>query len=291
MNKAAFAQLAEYMDLLLDCICVVDEDHYFTYLSPGARRVFGYSPEEMVGRYMFDFIHPDDRQATRNTATGVNTGEQVYHFENRYIRKDGSVAHILWSARWSERDEMRVGVARDVSEHKHMEQEREQLIKRLEQMALMDPLTGLPNRALFYDRVNSARARAKRDGVGLGLLYLDLDKFKEVNDEYGHATGDALLSSVGQRIKHAVRATDTLARLGGDEFVVLVDGVNDMASVKGVADKIDEAMRHPFKLPDGEVVMSLSIGLALSPEHGETVEELLHHADQAMYRAKRGGGG
>ncbi|WP_278356425.1 PAS domain S-box protein, partial [Idiomarina abyssalis] len=146
MNKTAFAALAEYMDLLLDAICVVDQQHRFSYLSPGTQRVFGYTPDEMINRSMFDFIHPDDHQATMAIAQKINSGDQVVHFENRYIRKDGSVAHILWSARWSERDQRRVGVARDISEQKRLERDRERLIARLEHMALTDPLTQLPNR-------------------------------------------------------------------------------------------------------------------------------------------------
>lgn len=207
-NQAAFAQLAEYMDLLLDAICVVDQEHRYSYLSPGAERVFGYRPEEMLGRSMFDFMHPDDHHTTRAVAEKINAGDQVVHFENRYIRKDGSIVHLLCSARWSERDQMRVGVARDISEQKQLEHDREELIHRLAQMALTDNLTKLPNRALFYDRVATAQARAEREGKGLGVLYLDLDRFKSINDEQGHATGDLLLQTVAQRISSAIRASD-----------------------------------------------------------------------------------
>lgn len=294
MTKTAFADLAEYMDLLLDAICVVDQQHRFSYLSPGAKRVFGYTPDEMMGCSMFDFIHPDDHQSTMAVAQQINSGDQVVHFENRYRRKDGSIAHILWSARWSERDQMRVGVARDISEHKRLELEREALIARLEHMALTDPLTQLPNRALFYDRVKTSQKRAERDGSGLGLLYLDLDKFKFINDHYGHATGDQLLKEVAQRIASAVRATDTVARLGGDEFVVLIDAVpttsGDTNTVHTVADKILHVMRSPLQLPHGEEVVTCSMGVALWPTSGDTVDTLINQADQAMYRAKRKGG-
>tara|TARA_R100000750_G_scaffold16959_1_gene11212 strand:+ start:902 stop:1870 length:969 start_codon:yes stop_codon:yes gene_type:complete len=294
MNKTAFAALAEYMDLLLDAICVVDQQHRFSYLSPGTQRVFGYTPDEMINRSMFDFIHPDDHQATMAIAQKINSGDQVVHFENRYIRKDGSVAHILWSARWSERDQRRVGVARDISEQKRLERDRERLIARLEHMALTDPLTQLPNRALFYDRVSTAQKRATRDGTGLGLLYLDLDKFKFINDEYGHATGDQLLKEVAQRMASAVRATDTVARLGGDEFVVLIDAVpstdEGITTVRAVAEKIRLAMQAPLRLPHGEEVVTCSMGMALWPQHGDTADTLVSQADEAMYRAKRSGG-
>lgn len=278
------------MDLLLDAICVVNKEHQFSYVSPGAERVFGYKPEEMLGRSMFEFMHPDDHQATRELAQRVNDGEEVTHFENRYIRKNGHVVHLLWSARWSDRDQVRVGVARDVSEQKRLEQEREALIARLELMALTDPLTKLPNRALFYDRVATAQARASRDRTQLGFLYLDLDKFKHINDDHGHATGDQLLQTVAQRIASTLRATDTVARLGGDEFVVLVDAVNGEADVLSVADKILTSLREPLQLPHGHELITASIGLALWPAHGDTTDALLSHADQAMYRAKKAGG-
>ena len=293
MNKPAFAALAEYMDLLLDAICVVDPEHRFSYLSPGAQRVFGYEPEEMIGRSMFDFMHPDHHAETLLRAEQVNSGRDVLHFENRYIHKDGSVIHLHWTARWSEKDQMRIGVARDITAQRALEQEREALIERLEHMALTDSLTQLPNRALFYDRVRTAQARAERDAGGLAILYLDLDKFKEVNDHYGHATGDELLKAVATRIQSAIRNTDTAARLGGDEFVVLVDASHTRrldSAIDKVVNKIQAALKPPHIMKHGSLAITASIGVAMWPEHGHSIEQLLHHADQAMYNAKRRGG-
>lgn len=294
MNKAPFAELAEYIDLLLDAVCVVDRNHKFVYLSPGAKRVFGYEPEEMLGRSMFDFMHPDHHHDTLEVAERVNGGDDVMHFENRYVRKDGSIADLHWTARWSDKNQMRVGVARDISIRKQLERDREALIKRLETMALTDSLTQVPNRALFSDRASLALARAERDGVGFGMLYLDLDKFKQINDEYGHASGDHLLKAAAERISSVLRPTDTVARIGGDEFVVLLDtGVSTTSTrtaVQTVAEKIHHAMQQPLQLPRGNEVISVSIGMSVWPEHGNSVETLLQHADQAMYRAKHKGG-
>ena len=293
MNKPAFAALAEYMDLLLDAICVVDPDHRFSYLSPGAKRVFGYEPEEMIGRSMFDFMHPDHHEETLARAEQVNRGVDVLHFENRYIHKDGSVIHLHWTARWSARDKMRIGVARDITAQRALEHERESLIKRLEHMALTDSLTNLPNRALFYDRVRTAQARAERDGGGLGVLYIDLDKFKYINDQYGHAAGDELLKAVANRIQSAIRNTDTAARIGGDEFVVLVDASHTRhldRAIDKVVNKIQAALRTPHTMKHVSLPITASIGVAMWPEHGHSIEQLLHHADQAMYNAKRRGG-
>lgn len=290
MNKTAFAALAQYMDLLLDAICVVNTEHEFTFLSAGAERVFGYRPEEMVGCSMFDFVHPDDHQRTREIAQAVNAGDQVTHFTNRYIHKDGHIVHILWSARWSEQDRMRIAVARDISEQKAHEEERQMLVDKLELQALMDPLTELPNRALFYDRVTFAKARATREQTSFGLLYLDLDKFKQINDARGHATGDQVLVAAAQRLAGALRASDTVARLGGDEFAVVVESVTGMDDIRCVAEKIRTAMLPPLSLNGGDIPVTTSIGMAAWPTHGDTTDELLHAADQAMYRAKRGGG-
>lgn len=294
MNKAPYVELAAYIDLLLDAVCVVDRDHNFTYMSRGAERVFGYQPEEMIGRSMFDFLHPDHHAATREAAEQVNRGTELMHFENRYVRKDGSIADLHWTARWSEKDQVRIGVARDISVRKQLEREREALIQRLETMALTDALTQLPNRALFADRANLALARAERDGIGFGVLYLDLDKFKHINDQYGHASGDDLLKAAADRIRSVLRPTDTVARLGGDEFVVLVDTGSSASNIKDatltVAEKIHQALQQPLQLPRGEERISASIGMAAWPEHGGTVDALLQHADQAMYRAKHTGG-
>ncbi|WP_113907719.1 sensor domain-containing protein [Aliidiomarina celeris] len=292
MKRTPFAELAQYMDLLLDAICAVDKDSRLTYVSPGAKNVFGYEPEEMKGRLIFDFVHPDDLEKTKESAYAVNRGEQLMQFENRYIHKNGHVIHLLWSARWSEFDQQRIGVARDISVQKQLEEDRENLIKKLSEMALTDPLTQLPNRSLFYDRVEAAKARAHRDQKTFAILYIDLDKFKHINDERGHATGDQLLREVGRRISGAIRATDTAARIGGDEFTVLVDAVpsNDNSAVTAVADKILAALQPPLILPHGQEKVTASIGIALWPQHGSNIESLLNFADEAMYSAKRAGG-
>lgn len=289
-----FADIADYLDLLLDAVCVVGPDDRFAYVSRGAERVFGYSPEEMIGHSMFDFMHPDSIQETRAVASRVNRGGDVQQFENRYLHKDGSVVDLHWTAKWSEHDQMRVGVARDISIRKRLEREREALIERLGALALTDSLTQLPNRALFYDRVGLAQARGIRDGAGFGVLYMDIDKFKHINDEHGHSAGDELLKAVANRLSETLRPTDTVARLGGDEFVVLIDTsvttLNVRDAVIHVAEKIRQAMTQPFAMPYGLDQVSMSIGMAFWPEHGETTDQLLHHADQAMYRAKHAGG-
>lgn len=290
MASEAFMKLGDYLDLLLDAICVVNVDHEFTYVSKGAKRVFGYAPDAMIGHSMFEFMHPDDHDATRDCADAINDGGEVIHFENRYIHRNGDVVYLQWSARWSPRDQVRVGVARNITAQKQLEFERLALIEKLEALALTDPLTGLPNRVLFHDRLETARAHATRDGHRLGLLYLDVDRFKDINDALGHSAGDAVLQEVSRRIGAAVREVDTVARLGGDEFVVLVQGVGHRGDILTVAEKVRDAMLPPLVLERREECIRASIGTAMWPEDGEDVDTLLRVADRAMYRAKHSGG-
>lgn len=281
--EQANINLSQYLDVLLEAICVVNKEGTFIYVSSGCERIFGYSPEEMVGRPMISMVHPDDRERTLKTASEIMHGDYKIDFENRYIRKDGSVVDILWSAQWSATDQVRVAVARDVTHTK-------QTLERLQRIAFFDPLTGLPNRQLFRDRLHMAMSRVRRETRQLAVLFIDLDKFKQVNDVFGHLVGDQLLIDVAERLKHQVRETDTVARFGGDEFVLLIDSVETSDQVHRIADKVVQALRQPFTVKSERIPMPASIGLAMYPVHGDSAEALLHHADSAMYRAKKAGG-
>jgi diguanylate cyclase (GGDEF)-like protein len=168
--------------------------------------------------------------------------------------------------------------------------ERTQMHERLQHMAQYDQLTALPNRALFNDRLRIAMARAHREQTLLSLLFIDLDRFKEVNDTLGHAMGDLLLQGVAQRLQACVRGSDTVARLGGDEFVVLLEGAHAGELPQPVAQKILTAFAQPFDLNGLALSIQPSIGMAVFPEHGTHESMLLSHADEAMYQAKRNGG-
>lgn len=176
-----------------------------------------------------------------------------------------------------------VGTHADITQRKAAEEE-------IKQLAFFDPLTGLPNRRLLQDRLHQAMSRAKRDHKRLALLFIDLDKFKPVNDEYGHEAGDKLLLAVAQRLLVCVRESDTVARVGGDEFVVLLPVVEVTQDALGVAEKIHDALIAPFTLPAGQAVsISSSAGIAIYPEHGSDEAELTSRADSAMYQAKAAG--
>ncbi len=163
--------------------------------------------------------------------------------------------------------------------------------RKLEHLATHDALTGLPNRVLFRDRLEQALARARREGRGGGLLFIDLDRFKGVNDTLGHAAGDRLLAEAAQRLAALVRDTDTLARLGGDEFILLVEGVEERAFLEEIGGKLQSAFDRPFLIRGRPCRISASIGIGLFPRDGEQADQLLQRADAAMYAAKSGGGG
>lgn len=283
MPSRSLTSLSDYIDQLLEAICVVDAQGRFVYLSSGCERIFGYKSEEMIGRPMIELVHPEDRERTLLAASEIMAGEHKIDFENRYIRKDGQIAHIQWSARWSEDQKVRVAVARDITKHK-------QLLQQLQHIAFYDPLTQLPNRALFEDRLQQSLARARRELSQLALCFVDLDKFKEINDQYGHAAGDACLQTVAQRLLGAVRETDTVARLGGDEFVLVMDAITDEVAVLSALHQLLAKIQQPFMFQQQALQICASIGIALFPADGQDQASLLAAADMAMYKAKQAGG-
>lgn len=431
-----------FMDLLLDAVCVVDREGHFLFVSAASEQIFGYKPEEMIGRAFIDFVHPGDRERTLQAVNEILDGELKPYFENRYVRKDGTIAHIMWSARWSESEQIRVAVARDVTERKHAESmqaavyaiseaanapgdlqalfqrihevvddlllatnfivalydaendelsfpyyahpysetsapqtlkshtltaqviragqpllltpetaasvlaqldvvespdalnwlgvplesaggivgalvvlcsadcvrftdkdrdllqfvavqvvaalERKRMHSRLEHMALHDQLTDLPNRTLFLDRLQTALTKARRDKTRLAVLFIDLDKFKQVNDTHGHIVGDQLLQNVARRLIRCVRESDTVGRIGGDEFIILLESIKQPEEAAKVAGKILATLSEPYNLAKVTLQIIPSIGVALYPENGEDGDELMRYADNAMYQIKKG---
>ncbi|WP_206732445.1 sensor domain-containing diguanylate cyclase [Janthinobacterium sp. 17J80-10] len=268
---------------MLDVVCVVDCDGHFVAVSAACEKVFGYTQEEMIGKPMIDLVLPADRERTLVAASGVMAGNPLRNFENRYVRKDGQVVDIMWSASWSEGDQLRLAVARDITLYK-------QASARLRYLAQYDALTGLPNRALFEDRLQVALTRDARNGQHLALLFIDLDDFKPVNDQFGHAVGDLLLQQVAARIHGCVRESDTVSRIGGDEFVVLLDVIHSLQNAEKLAEEICVAIRAPLVVASHTVQVSASIGIALHRQHGTDPVQLMRSADIAMYAAKHAGG-
>jgi diguanylate cyclase len=272
--------LAEVLDLLPDAACVVSAEGHILYVSSSFERIFGYTAAEVLGRRIFDLVHPDDRATTVEQAARVTDGALQHHFRNRYVHKDGHTVDIQWSARWVPEYGVRIGVAHEVTELRRAERE-------LEFRASHDPLTGLSNRHRLQCELQYAIAHAMQTHDGLAVLYLDLDGFKEVNDRGGHDAGDRLLREVAQRLQQGLRKGDLVARVGGDEFVALLPGCRDAEAARAIADGLRSRLSPPFTLPDGLFRLDASVGIACFPTDGTDPDGLLAQADRAMYAAKR----
>jgi diguanylate cyclase (GGDEF)-like protein/PAS domain S-box-containing protein len=233
-------------------------------------------------------IHPDDRaQVDEDIRAYLEGRTEAYYNEHRVLCLDGSVKWVLARgmvvARTPDGKPQRmIGTHADITKRKAMEE-------RMRYMAHYDPLTELPNRSLISDRLQQAVIKAKRDKSHMALMFLDLDKFKPVNDTLGHEIGDLLLKQVAQRLQDSVRASDTVARIGGDEFVVLLPAIEAEQDATVVAEKILQALNRPFEVAGHQLAISVSIGIAAYPEHGDNEKLLLINADIAMYHAKNSG--
>ncbi|GHE19974.1 sensor domain-containing diguanylate cyclase [Halomonas urumqiensis] len=268
------------ISLMLDTVFVVDVDNQILFVSEACHTLLGYRSDEMIGTLITDYMHPDDLPATKASIIRVMNGQPHLDFRNRYVRKDGGIVHILWSARWSEEEKVRIGVARDVTALMQVEAE-------LTFLAHHDPLTQLPNRSLFYDRLQSSLRAAHRYQSGFALLFLDIDDFKRINDVHGHAMGDRVLCAMARRLEGCVRETDTVARMGGDEFTVLLTDIQSAHAVYAKVEQILERLAEPLGDEFCGVRLSCSIGVACYPGDGMDADTLMSHADDDMYRMKR----
>jgi diguanylate cyclase (GGDEF)-like protein/PAS domain S-box-containing protein len=245
--------------------------------------ILGRDPEELVGTLIRDLTLPEDWEANAVQFSALVAGEiDRYHMEKRYRHADGRVVWVTVSATCVRDAAGRplhvIGQIEDITERREMRE-------RLAHAAVHDQLTGLPNRVLFMDRLELALSRAQREHHHVAIMFLDLDRFKLINDSLGHETGDLLLERVARRLGGALRAVDTLARFGGDEFTVLCE-VADLAEAVDIAERLIAAMGKPLTLSDIEMFVSVSVGVALSADGSESGTEMLRNADVAMYRAK-----
>lgn len=257
----------------------------------GFYTLFGYKAEEAPTSLegWGQKLHPDDAErVSYNIRRAIESTTTNWTEEYRFLRSDGTYAHVA-DRGYVVRDEngrsvRMLGSMMDVTTRKSLEDQ-------LTHQALHDPLTKIANRALFRDRVDHALAKTGRNSTTLGVLFLDLDNFKSVNDSMGHAAGDKLLISVAERLQDCLRNTDTAARLGGDEFAVLVESVTSIGEAKMIAERILDVFRQPFLVEGKEIYVGTSIGIATSSDDASTSETLLRNADLAMYLAKSEGKG
>jgi len=233
-------------------------------------------------------VHPDDLEATRRAQLETMKGVRPYYvMEHRVRAGNDGWRWILSRGRVTERDPASgralrmVGTNVDITDRKRMEEA-------LQSVANTDPLTGLANRVALADRIRLAIARSRRNSTAFALLYLDIDRFKQVNDSHGHSAGDKLLVQFAMRLRACVRASDSVARLGGDEFIVLLEDLKDREAALRIADKILEETRSPVRIDAREISVTTSIGIAYY-SGDESGEELLQRADAALYEAKRSG--
>lgn len=270
--------------------CRTDENFTLEFVSAGCLELTGYPPEDLLEnrRLAFiDLVHPEDRdRVSEEIRRAIGNSERLM-IEYRIVCADGSIKTVSEKAQAIRDESGKVealeGIVDDITDRKRFQEQ-------LEILAQYDALTGLPNRALFYDRLRQAIGRARREQSLVGLMFLDLDRFKQINDSLGHAVGDRVLKEIAERFRRFLREVDTIARLGGDEFTVIIENVSDPEQVTAVAEKIRQALSEPLVLDGHDMLVSASIGITLYPQDAEDIEHLIRNADIAMYNAKRRGG-
>ena len=250
-----------------------------------AARIFGYdSPEELLALPATSLYHTaSDRETLLRK---LKSEKSLTNHETRFRRKNGDSTWVMLKLTLVEDDS---GIARivegtfvDITERKVAEE-------RVQSLAYYDALTGLPNRILLRDRLSNALATARRQNHKVALLFLDLDRFKIINDSLGHSVGDLLLQAIAERLKRCAREQDTVSRLGGDEFLIVLTNVKDIPDVAVAAERFMDAMTAEFVIQGHSLSISCSLGISIFPEHGADSETLIKNADAAMYRAKEGG--
>ncbi len=278
-----------------DIVFMLDTQGNFTFLNNKVEALLGYRKSDLIGRHYTSIVDGSDFERAN------------YIFEEQINRKNGTWSSELKlqakkedhasrffevtffpienraSARANSSNDRRIigtyGTARDITERKEAEEF-------INFQAYHDLLTRLPNRALFKDRLNISLAQARRNNSKVAVMFLDLDRFKVVNDTLGHAMGDRLLQSVASRLENCVRKCDTLSRFGGDEFTLLLPNISTAEDARVIARKVINVLKAPFMLGDHEVFVGVSIGIAVYPNGGETVDQLIQNADVAMYHVK-----
>src|SRR3954451_19530337 len=288
-GRARFQALVHHSS---DLITLVDADLAITYQTPSITRLLGYAEDELIGTQLADLTHPEDRLSLFAARAEATVADQATATSDLRLRhRDGSYRHVqsIHTNLLADPDVRAVVVTtRDVTAQKRLEAQ-------LQHNAFHDALTGLANRALFADRLEHALARTDRLATPVAVLFVDLDDFKAVNDGAGHSAGDELLVAVAERLRGALRPSDTIARLGGDEFAVLIEDGADPARTAATADRLLAALSEPFPAgaagADEQVRISASVGIATGAAGQHDAAELLRHADVAMYAAKEAGKG
>ncbi|HSG23225.1 MAG TPA: diguanylate cyclase [Azonexus sp.] len=286
-NQRALQIAAAVMESVAEGIVVTDAENHIIQVNPAFTAITGYRPQEVLGKD--PGLLASGRHGQEFFRDMWHALAQVGHWEGElWNRRPDATVYVVWMAISTIRDEAvesggrHVATFIDITLRKEMEE-------RLRHQAQSDPLTDLPNRALFDDRLKVVLAQAHRYGDECALLYVDLDHFKAVNDSMGHAAGDELLVETARRLTRAVRESDTVARLGGDEFAVILPKISNHDEVEEIAQRIVAMLSREFRLAGGEVNVSGSVGVAIYPQNGHDPGQLAASADAALYAAKQGG--
>lgn len=286
--RASERRFRSFAESAYDGIWTAALDGRITYASPSLERLTGYAPEALLDRRIQDAVAPEVGRDVLSALEALRTQGTPprRHWQFQQATRDGrrlwvQVTVDLLRAENGAPVEI-LGITRDISEHKAME-------ARLTELAHTDPLTGLPNRRLFFDRLEERLRMARRQERPLALLFLDLDGFKTINDSHGHAVGDEVLRTVAARFSEVVRESDSLARVAGDEFTVLLGPTAEPLAPEQVASRLIACLAEPLEVQGEACQIGVSIGIALYPADAVEADALLRRADQAMYLAKRGG--
>nr|WP_320050979.1 sensor domain-containing diguanylate cyclase [uncultured Desulfuromonas sp.] len=269
-----------------DLIQVVDTQGNILYVNTIWEETLGYSRSEASRMNIFDIIADDHKSVCQSRFNELLQGTYKGCFEVTYKTRDGQAITLEGNCSYSIRNgrpHMIRGIFRDISQRREQD---EQIIK----MAYHDMLTNLPNRFLLHDRLSQAISQARRYHQKTALVYVDLDHFKRINDNHGHAIGDILLQKTARRMQDCLRENDTVSRIGGDEFLLILTGIKDRDDIPKIVDKVRIALAAPYIINSLRINSSASMGTAVYPLDGVDPEALLNQADQAMYMAKRQGG-
>jgi diguanylate cyclase (GGDEF)-like protein/PAS domain S-box-containing protein len=280
-NEAYFRTLVQDTS---DAILIVGDDGQVSYATPSATSIFGDITVE--GEYLWDLVAAEERADLVRTLAHLRAGPGLgsRYIDHQITRRDGVIVQVQLRCSDLRHDPTVAGLVltlRDVTEQRKLEEE-------LKHHAFHDALTGLPNRLLFQDRISQQLAAARRDSTTAGVLFVDVDDFKVVNDTMGHSVGDELLVATAERLSGLIRHADTAARLGGDEFALLIGNVADASAVEAAAENLVRAFSEPFALASGAVLATVTVGVATTQDSADT-DELLRHADLALYAAKAAG--
>jgi diguanylate cyclase (GGDEF)-like protein/PAS domain S-box-containing protein len=275
-------QLCNFLDTANDLIFSITPGGKFIYVNQSWQDIIGYSLEELSARTFFDVVQKECQSQFHYDLQQVISGARVTAMENVFVTREGKLIAVEGNLTCSFKHDSPAavwGICRDVTERLQAEEQ-------LYHIAHHDPLTGLPNRVLMVDRLTQAKALANRLKQQMAVLFLDLDRFKIINDTLGHEVGDRLLQIVAARIKGCLREIDTVSRIGGDEFVAVLVNINTGMDAEKVAQKIVKTLSQPFNIDINELFVTASIGIAIYPSDSDDPETLIKKADIAMYSAK-----